>query len=352
MKKLFNFKFTKGIFMILAVAFLLSCSNKNKLHEQAEQLYKQGIELMNTGGVPNLMEAINLFKKSVEIDSSFARSYASMSIAYANLGGLYNYLAPGKTWPEAIPAADKAVALDEKLADGYLAKAYIEQYYNWNWEEMGKNLKRALDLEPDNVFLLLQNAGYLATMNKTEESQILLNKAQQLAPDSPMVNNYLMNNMIYNREFEKVKPLVKKEINANPQNGYLYWKMATLCSKEGTYEEAVNYLNIQIPLMNGDINDEVALLGYNYGRLGLTAEAQAQLAKLDELAGNGMYVSPVGKAWIYAGLNNKDEAIACLQKGYEEHAFRMGLDLIYSSFIFESIADDPRYQELLKKMKL
>jgi tetratricopeptide (TPR) repeat protein len=218
--------------------------------------------------------------------------------------------------------------------------------------ETEKYMKQALGLEPENTDFLVEYANFLVMMKRGEEARAIFDKARKLAPDSPLVNDYFQYAMIHSREFDKVKPLIKKEIREDPQNPYLYWKMAVLCSKEGKPEEALENLSLQIPMMNGDMVDEVALCGYNLGRMGKTEEALAQLKKLDELAEKGMYVSPAVRAWIYSGLNNRDEAMACLEKGFTERAHRMGLDLIAFAFIFESVSDDPRYQELLKKMNL
>ena len=76
------------------------------------------------------------------------------------------------------------------------------------------------------------------------------------------------------------------------------------------------------------------------------------LERLDELLRQGKYVSPALKAWVYAGLNDKDEAILWLTKGYEARAHRMGIDIYYFKSLFEPIADDPRFKELLRKMNL
>ena len=128
--------------------------------------------------------------------------------------------------------------------------------------------------------------------------------------------------------------------------------MFILCSKEGSHNEVIDNLNIQIPLMKGDIADELALSGYNYGRLGKTEEAQAKLAAPDELAGGGVYVSPVAKAWVFCGINDKDSAMHYLEKADQQRDNRMGLDLLSFSFIYESIAGDPESTELLKKSNL
>lgn len=338
-----------GILVLLLAA---GCSNKSKIRSQAQEFYQQGIELLGTGAVNDLLNAIDLFRKSVQIDSTFAAGYAQIAITNAYLAGNYNFLSPEKAYSEAIPAADKAVTLDADLAEGYVAKALIDQYHNWRWLEADRNLKRALEIEPDNVEILLENGWSEIILNKPEEAGKMYEKAKQLSPDSPRVRSFLVFEMIYSGRFDEARKHILDVINTNPQDAYGYWDMAVLCSKEGSHEEAIKNLNIQIPLMKGDIADELALLGYNYGRIGKTDDALAQLTRLDEAAANGIYVSPVDKAWIYCGVNDKENALVNLEKGFEQRANRMGFDLRFYSFIYQPIADDPRFIELLNKSNL
>ena len=72
--------------------------------------------------------------------------------------------------------------------------------------------------------------------------------------------------------------------------------------------------------MEGDLADEVAILGHAYGRLGREVDALEALAELDALPEQGRYVSPVNRARIYVGLGDNDEAMALLLQGSEEHA--------------------------------
>ena len=115
------------------------------------------------------------------------------------------------------------------------------------------------------------------------------------------------------------------------------------------YEQALTPLKTQMDLMGDDINDELGFLGYLYGRLGRKAEALRQLEALDELAAKGRYVSPVNRSCVYIGLDDKDQALAWLEKGYERRAGYWML-LLKAHFIFDSLRDDPRFADVLRRM--
>ena len=74
-----------------------------------------------------------------------------------------------------------------------------------------------------------------------------------------------------------------------------------------------------------------------------------QLERLDELAAGGRYVSPVARAHVYAGLDEVDEALAWLEKGYEERTHWL-IWLGREPYHWGNLASDPRFQELLRRM--
>ena len=60
-------------------------------------------------------------------------------------------------------------------------------------------------------------------------------------------------------------------IASDPENPGGYWTSANIHAREGEYEQAAEQLLKQIPLMDGDVVDEVALLGHVYARMGRNA---------------------------------------------------------------------------------
>ena len=190
-------------------------------------------------------------------------------------------------------------------------------------------------------------------MGRVDESTMILKKRHALDPYSISSQESSIIFLSRSGRTEEAIQLAKNKTKSDPEEPTWYWDLAIIYSREGKYNEAIKQLQIQIPLMKGDIVDEVALLGHLYGRTGRREQASQMLERLDELSRQGKYVSPALKAWIYSGLNDTDEAILWLTRGYEARAHRMGIDINgYFNFIFEPIRDDSRFKDLLRKMNL
>ena len=319
---------------------------------EARRIYLKGIECLEKGGEPNLLKAMEYFNRSVAVDSSFAPGYAGLSRAYSSIGGTFNILAPDATWPKAEEAAQKAIALDDDLAEAHVALALVKEGKDWDWTGAEIEYERAVALDPQDIELILPYAYYLVLLGRDKEASAWAEKARRLDPDSPGIKGY--ETWVKAREGNAAEAIsqTREQIASDPGNPYLYWRLAGIYARVGAHEKAVEQLKLQIPLMGDDVVDEVALLGYLYGRMQRRADALNMLEQLNEIAAQGRYVSPVLRAWVYAGLGDSDTALSWLEKGYETHAHRAGLDLKVMDYIFESMREDPRYVALLKKMNL
>jgi hypothetical protein len=93
----------------------------------------------------------------------------------------------------------------------------------------------------------------------------------------------------------------------------------------------------------------VALLGHAYALAGRTVEARQELARLHELS-KQKYVPSLYRAFIYAGLNDKDQAFLWLEKAYEDRSNY----LIYLGVepSIDNLRSDPRYHDLLRRVGL
>jgi serine/threonine-protein kinase len=92
-----------------------------------------------------------------------------------------------------------------------------------------------------------------------------------------------------------------------------------------------------------------AQLGEAYAMAGRTEQARKILRELLDLAAR-RYVSPYQLADVHPGLGQREEAIDCLEKAYEERSGAMYG--VKGSFLFQPLRSHPRFQALMKKMNL
>lgn len=94
---------------------------------------------------------------------------------------------------------------------------------------------------------------------------------------------------------------------------------------------------------------ELGLRGHAYAVSGKRAEAQEVLAELKELS-KSRYVPPFDIALIYVGMGDKPQALKWLETAYEDHSFRLTWIKVWPQF--DSLREEPRFQDLLRRMHL
>jgi tetratricopeptide (TPR) repeat protein len=117
---------------------------------------------------------------------------------------------------------------------------------------------------------------------------------------------------------------------------------------KGRYEEAIAMLQKGVALAEGSEHSLVNI-GYYYAKVGKRDEAQKVIDRLNEMSKRG-YVNPHTLASIYAGLGDKERALELLEKAYNERASSMVL--LKVDPMLDSLRAEPRFQDLLRRMRL
>ena len=77
---------------------------------------------------------------------------------------------------------------------------------------------------------------------------------------------------------------------------------------------------------------------------------QEMISQLKRLASLGQYVSPLHVALVYSGIGDTEQALAWLQKAYNEHAW--ALVVLGVEPRLDPLRSDSRFQSLLSKVGL
>jgi tetratricopeptide (TPR) repeat protein len=150
----------------------------------------------------------------------------------------------------------------------------------------------------------------------------------------------------YDQAIEQFQKTLELDQNFPPPHNFL----PAAYEQKGMYSEAIAEFKKAIPLTVGsEWTLAKAGLGHVYAVSGKKSEAQTVLDELKQGSGQE-YVSANSFALIYAGLGEKDQAFAWLDKGYEQRAFQMQWIKIEPRW--DGIRSDARFQDLMRRVGL
>jgi serine/threonine-protein kinase len=322
-----------------------------KRHTQdldAYNLYLKGRFFWNKRTEQGYQKGLKYFRQAIERDPSYALAHAGIADCY-DLLGFYGHMAPKEAFPKAKAAAEKALQIDEGLAEAHTSLAGASEFYDWDWPTAEKEYKRAIQLNPNHATAHHWYAEYLSHMGRHEESMAEAKRALELAPLSLIINTLLGLMLYETRQYDRAVEQLQKTLEMDPGFIVARFFLAPAYAERGMYDQAVAEAEKTMDLSGGNDPLMLALLGAMYSYSGKRDEAKRVLADLDRVS-KQKYVSAFHLALIHMGLGEKDQAFACLERAYEERDH--WLESIKVHPMLDSLRSDPRFTELLKKMRL
>jgi len=315
---------------------------------EAYDLYLRGRYFWNKRTTEGLQKSLEYFQRAIEKDQSFALAYTGIA-DYFTILGFYDYLPSREAFPKAKAAAEKALEIDETLAEAHVSLAYVRTHYEWDWKAAELEYKWAIELNPSYATAHFWYGGYLAAMGRFEESIAEYRKALELDPLSIIINVYFGTVFHSMHRDDLAIEQLQKSLELDPSLYIPHFLLSYAYVEKGMYEEAIAEAQKAIDLSEGRDPVVITTRGYVYAAAGNQEEAKKALSEALELS-KQRYVSPWGIALIYVGLGQKDKAFEWLEKAYEEHDHWMYMFKVHRALY--SLHDDPRYTALLKKMNL
>jgi TolB-like protein/DNA-binding winged helix-turn-helix (wHTH) protein/Tfp pilus assembly protein PilF len=287
-------------------------------------------------------KAIEFFDRAIARDPNYAPAYAGLADSYLLLGG-YGLTSQDEEMPEAKAAAQKALALDDQLAEAYTSLGLISLLYEWNWAEGEKDLKRAIQLDPNySVAHEYYGDGYLWLVGKTDQAIAELRTAHELDPLSPIIATDFAKRLCEAHQYDEGMALFRRTLELDPDFAQAHYELSIVYERRKMYPEAI--AEIKKITSWEDLGLTEAELGLVYARQGDRRQARRILEKLRSLSLH-QYAEPADFAKIYVAMGESELAIKWLQIAYEQHSPVM-LSLRRDPD-FDSIRSDPRFQDLV-----
>jgi tetratricopeptide (TPR) repeat protein len=289
-------------------------------------------------------KSIEYFQQAIDLDPGYALAYAAMANSYVTLGSASGFLSPQETFPKAEAAVRKALELDDTLSDAHRVLGAYKMNYEWNWSEGEREFKRATELDPNNDGAHSEYATYLVRVGRFDEAIALRKRASDIAGPSafPVIAN-VGYPYYYARQYEEAIKYFQRALELNPRFARGHLAIGQAYVQMGKHEEAIAQIKKAISFRED--TRFIAALGHAYAVAGKRAEARKVI---DDLLSKGKYVSPYFIACIYAGLGERDQVFAWLDKAYQErHPL---ITWIHVEPMFDGIRSDPRFTDLVRRV--
>lgn len=311
----------------------------------AYHLYLKGRYHWNKYAHKGLTTAIEYFRKAIDEDPIFALAYVGLSDSYYRLSNLYSPTT--EAMAKAKLAAQRALEIDETLAEAHAALGSVLMCYDWDWAGARQELSRAIELNPRCAIAHQRLAQYLNLMGNFAEAMHEYKIALDLDPLSPSLSSSVALEFFFMGDYEQAIRQAEKSLEIDPHHPPTHYLLGWIHTRRGYLSQALDSFE-QVTILD-DSSLYLAALGHAYG---LNGEQTKALNVLDQLEKRSkyQYVSSYCRALVYVGLGERDLAFQWLERAFEERSemiswLKIGADC-------DSLRSDPRFHDLVRRCGL
>ena len=320
-------------------------SVKPTANVEAHQLYLKGRYIWNRRTAENLKKALNYFEEAAQKDPDYALAYVGIADA-CGLFPVYGAGAPQEYLPRAKGAAEKALALDDSLAEAHASMGLVHYCY-FNGMESAKEFDRAIELNPNYA---TAHHWYgrltLVMLGQLDRAMAETKRAYELDPVSSIIHSDLGGVNVAARRYDEAIRQLRGTVEIDPDFFWAYRWLGMALELKGDTQAAIAEYKKAF-----ELNDDpagLAFIAHAEAAMGHQDEARKLLIQLVDAA-KSRYVQPYAFALTYLALGDKDQTLNWLEQGVRDRGATF-LQFIKTDAFFDPLRGDPRFEAIVQKV--
>jgi len=130
---------------------------------------------------PEIRAAMTFYQQAIDRDPKYALAY--FGLAEANRSLAITSDVPSKdSLPQAKTAAQKALAIDDSLAEAHASLSFSLVWFDWDWAAAERESQRAITLNPNSAMAHFSHAHLLSDLGRHDEAVADAMRAVELDP--------------------------------------------------------------------------------------------------------------------------------------------------------------------------
>ncbi len=314
-------------------------------NNEAYRLYLKGRYHLDKRTERDVERSNEYFQQAVKLDPEYALAYAGLADSYFVLGALGTRL-PKEVMPKAKTAAARALQLDEYLSEAHASSGWLLMLYDYDLVGAERELKRAIELNPNAAIPHQYYAFCLVTLGRFEEAVSESKRALELDPLSLFINRSAGTVLYCARQYDQAINQLQKTSELDPNFRHVYDWLVQVYGAKGLYDKAMEADPKQREVAGGYLKETIPALKKAYASAGWKGYWQKALEK--EVAQQTLDNNPYVIALMYTRLGDKKLALQWLESAYAEHICEMTTIKVNAEF--DSLRSEPRFQELQRRI--
>src|SRR6185436_7657871 len=249
---------------------------------EAYQLYLRGRYFWNKRDEAGLRRATSYFEQAIARQPEYALAYVGLADAYLVLAD-HGYMSPEQALPLARAAAERALQLDDGLAEAHATRAMLRGAFEWQWEGALAGFERALLLNPNYVTAHHWYSHCLRAMGRSREAVQETRRALELDPLSLVINNNFATALYYSARYAEAEAQYRRTLELDAEWAPAYWGLGRALLKRGRVGDALQALERAAEKGPGQ-SEYPATLAHAYAVAGRPERARQQLQELQRRA--------------------------------------------------------------------
>ena len=310
-------------------------------------LYLRGRYYWSRRTKEDLERAMAYFGEAIEKDPNYALAHAGMADCYT-LMGRHLYLPRKEAYPKAKDYANRALELNDNLAEAHTALAAVQMIYDWDWNAAQEHFQHAIHLNPNYANAHYLHSVLLQTTGRLQESVRAAEKAQALDPLSPVIGMGLIQAYFFSEQYDKAISECHKYLEMNPREVVAQDFLVHLKVRNGLFKEAAEEARKLSEISNRQA-ETTAHFAYVSAASGKAEEAKKLFETAIEASKSG-YSNPTIFITVHSILGDQDAAFRWAEEALKSG--KISFPSLRLSPDLKKFRTDPRYNSLLAKVEL
>jgi TolB-like protein/DNA-binding winged helix-turn-helix (wHTH) protein/Flp pilus assembly protein TadD len=312
---------------------------------QAQDAYLTGRYYWNRRATEAVRKSCDYFRQAIDKDPAYAAAYAGLADCYSILG-YYHYDTPAATFALGKIAAQKALQMDESLAEAHASLAFDEHYYDFDWTGAETEFKRAIELNPNYATAHHWYALYLSEAGRFAEAKAEIRRAHELDPLSPIIGNTIAAVFYFSREYDLGIEQLRGLLDEDPNFVVAHDLLGKLYLQKEMYGAAISEFEKAMALDPGD-SSILLEIATTHALAGHKTEAKKVFQRVQDVS-KREYVPEYDVAQFYTSIGQPDWAFDSLQRAFKVRD--RTLTFLGVDPLLDSLRSDPRFAELLRRV--